>query len=58
MRAPVIIQVIVAALIAVGLLVGCSAPGLHTNIGIGPNGITVTPVATARIAGASVSVRP
>lgn len=54
MRAPAIIS----ALVAAGLLVGCSVPGLHTNIGIGPNGISVTPVVTTRIAGASVSVRP
>jgi uncharacterized lipoprotein YajG len=45
-------------LLALILLAGCSAPGLHTNIGIGPNGVTVTPVATARVAGATVSVRP
>jgi hypothetical protein len=46
------------AVLAALVLAGCSSPGLSTNIGIGPNGISVTPVATAKIAGARVSVRP
>jgi hypothetical protein len=44
--------------IAVLLLAGCSAPGLHTAIRIGPDGASITPVATAKIGGATVSVRP
>lgn len=39
-------------------LSGCSAPGLHANIGIGPNGVKVIPVVTAKVGGASVSIRP
>jgi hypothetical protein len=39
-------------------LTGCSSPGLYTNIGIGPGGVTVTPVATARVGGARISVSP
>lgn len=45
-------------ILALVVLAGCSNPGLHTSIGIGPNGVTVIPVATARVAGATVSVRP
>lgn len=37
---------------------GCSVPRLNANIGIHPGGVTVTPVATARVAGANVSVSP
>ncbi|WP_323007336.1 hypothetical protein [Pseudorhodobacter sp.] len=46
-----------AALIAVLVLAGCGNPSLHTNIGIGPGGVTVSPVATARLGGATVSLR-
>jgi hypothetical protein len=41
-----------------GVLSGCSAPGLHANIGIGPNGVRVVPVVTTNVGGASVSIRP
>lgn len=40
------------------LLASCSNPGLYAGIGITPHGVTVTPVATARVGGARVSVSP
>ena len=46
------------ALIVLFGLAGCSSPRLYTGIGIGPGGITVTPVASARVGGATVSVSP
>jgi hypothetical protein len=45
-------------LLAAIALAGCSDPGLYAGVGIGPGGVTVSPVATARIAGARVSVSP
>lgn len=45
-------------LVAMVGLAGCSAPRLNANIGIGPGGVTVTPVATARVGGANISVSP
>lgn len=39
-------------------LTACSDPGLYAGIGIGPNGVRVAPVATARVGGARVSVSP
>jgi hypothetical protein len=40
------------------VLAGCTDPGLYAGIGIGPNGVSVHPVATARVGGARVSVSP
>ncbi|MDN5787873.1 hypothetical protein [Pseudorhodobacter sp.] len=48
--------VIAASILA--LLTGCSEPGLYAGVGIGPNGVTVRPVATARVGGAHVSISP
>lgn len=48
------------AVLAIGLLVlaNCSDPGLYAGVGITPRGVTITPVATARVGGARVSVSP
>lgn len=46
------------AALALLALVACSNPGLYAGVGIGPNGVTVTPVASARVGGATVIVRP
>jgi hypothetical protein len=48
----------VAILLSGLLLASCSSPGLYAGIGIGPNGVSVVPVATARVGGARVSIRP
>jgi hypothetical protein len=45
-------------LVAIVGLAGCSAPRLNANIGIGPGGVTVIPVATARVGGANIYVSP
>ncbi|WP_168199213.1 hypothetical protein [Pseudorhodobacter turbinis] len=39
-------------------LTACTDPGIYAGVGIGPNGVSVTPVATARVGGARVSIRP
>ncbi|MFT7057772.1 MAG: hypothetical protein ACJASV_000272 [Pseudorhodobacter sp.] len=46
-------------LICLGVtLAACTNPGLYAGIGIGPNGVSVRPVATANVGGATVSVSP
>lgn len=40
------------------VLAGCSDPSLHTGISITPNGVRVTPVASAKLGGATVSISP
>ncbi|WP_158623221.1 hypothetical protein [Pseudorhodobacter sp. E13] len=40
------------------LLAGCADPSLHTGISITPNGVRVTPVASAKLGGATVSISP
>jgi hypothetical protein len=46
------------ALVLTLLLSACSSPGLYAGVGIGPGGVTIKPVATARVGGARVSVSP
>lgn len=47
-----------AALIALLLVAGCSDPYLGAGVGIGPNGVRVSPVLSGNLGGARVSVSP
>jgi hypothetical protein len=48
----------ITPILALALLAACSSPGVNANVGITPSGVTLTPSASVRIAGANVTISP